>query len=428
MENYHFILSQICNLFPDKDAYVESMFFRQLHRLNDNHKQREARVRRELARREVRRVERERERAERDKERTERKDRIEDERKRWRIQRDDEMRKVKEEEEEKEDERKFPVEDLELLRGPDAELSQLPLAMATVDSVTGELLGELIMVWQTICTFKDFVALEPHSLEALVHRVTTTSIAGTDLGLAHIFLAFLRTILAEKSFTSPMDDIVVEGNIKVSDLFATSERTYGICERQYKDMLNVVTWQDILRQLMSKDLGMDASIGHVEPLVGCEIVRQTLYMQTVSAPFNAPVDTSLKGLEDYAHVVKHPMDLGTIKRELETGGYEGAGGYERFARDVRLVWENALQYNGEDSEIGRAAIALSDIFEQDYRRFVVGRIRANDARVEGCKQATRDLEATRGDARHAQSSSRYVDIVHALYAFEFHEVKQTSLT
>lgn len=413
MENYHFILSQICNLFPDKDTYVESMFFRQLHRLNDNHKSREARVRKELARREVRRVEREKERAERDKERSDRKDRIDDERKRWKLQRDDDLKM-------KEDEKKFPVEDLELLDEHEAATVKVPLEIANLEGVTGDLLGELIMAWQTICTFKGFVTLEPISLEALVHRMTTKCKEGTDIGLAQIFLAFLRTILAEKSFTSLMDDIVVEGNIKVSDLFVNSERTYGICERQYNDMLNIVTWQDILRQLMSKDLGIDSSIGHVEPLVGCEIVRQTLYMQTVSAPFNAPVDTTQKGLEDYTQIVKQPMDLGTIKQKLDSGGYEGDGGYERFASDVRLVWENAILYNGEESEIGRAAIALSDIFEQDYRRFVVGRIQANEQRVEGCKKATSDL-LDRVD-RHTQSSASYVDIVHALYSFEYHEV------
>uniref|UniRef100_K3WQ51 Bromo domain-containing protein n=1 Tax=Globisporangium ultimum (strain ATCC 200006 / CBS 805.95 / DAOM BR144) TaxID=431595 RepID=K3WQ51_GLOUD len=276
------------------------------------------------------------------------------------------------------------------------------------------------MAWQTICTFKNFVTLGPLSLEGLVHRMTTKCDEGTDIGLMQIFLAFLRAILAEKSFTSLMDDIVVEGNIKVSDLFVNSERTYGICERPYKDMLNIITWQDILRQLMSKDLGIDASIGHVEPLVGCEVVRQTLYMQTVSAPFNTPVDTSLKGLEDYTQIIKQPMDLGTIKTKLDSGGYEGPQGYERFAADVRLVWENALLYNGEDSEIGRSALGLSDIFEQDYQRFVVGPLRANDDRIEGCKKVKAELQER--FAQQTQPSSSYVDIVHALYAFEFHEL------
>ena len=410
MENYHFILSQICNLFPDKDTYVESMFFRQLQRLNENHKSREARHRTELARREQRRNEREQERIERN----ERRERLDDERKKSKDQRDDEKKKLQA------DERTYPIEDTELLSATAAATNTLPVASSNVDGVTGDLLGELITAWQTICTFKDFVTLEPIALEALVHCMTTKG-ETTDRELAHIFLAFLRTILAEKSFTSLMDDIVVEGNIKVSDLFGSSERTYGICERPYNDMLNIVTWQDILRQLMSKDLGIDASIGHVEPLVGCEVVRQTLYMQTVSAPFNAPVDTSLRGLEDYAQSVKQPMDLGTIKQTLDAGGYEGDNGHSRFASDVRLVWENATLYNGDDSEIGRAANALSDIFEQDYRRFVVERIRANDARAAGCERAKRDVRDRAHT--HTQSSANYVDIVHALYAFEYHEVR-----
>eukprot|EP00644_Phytophthora_capsici_P000089 jgi/Phyca11/99582/e_gw1.4.1232.1 len=85
-------------------------------------------------------------------------------------------------------------------------------------------------------------------------------------------------------------------------------------------------------------------------------------MQNNSGPFNAPVDTTLKGLEDYSQIIKNPMDLRTIKTKIESGKYEGSGGYEKFAEDIRLVWDNAVLYNGEESEVGRAALALSDVF------------------------------------------------------------------
>ncbi|GMF10560.1 unnamed protein product [Phytophthora lilii] len=405
VKNYPFIRAQISNLFPDKEVYLESMFFKQLHRLHENYTLRVARHQKEMAEREVRRVKRENERLRR-------RQRVENERQRVRYERDEE-RKLKEEE------GKFPVEDLRLLEDGMANTNNLPLACSSLKGVDGPLLGELIMAWQTICTFKDFMGLESISLEALVECITTHSDDGTDVGLAKIFMAFLRVILSEKSFMSPLDDLVVEGNIKVSDLFVNSERTYGVCERAYGDMLNAVTWQEILRQLMSKDLGIDPSIGHVEPLVGCEIVRQTLYMQNNSAPFNAPVDTTLKGLEDYSHIIKNPMDLGTIKKAIDTGGYEGPGGYEKFAEDIRLVWDNAVLYNGEDSEVGRAALALSDVFEQDYERFVIGRVRANQTRIEGCKQAKEKLQ---NPSVEELKSFKYADVVYGLYCSEFHKL------
>ncbi|KAG2766648.1 hypothetical protein PC129_g6448 [Phytophthora cactorum] len=405
VKNYPFIRAQISNLFTDKDTYLESMFFKQLHRLHENYTLREARHQKEMAEREVRRVKRENERLQK-------KQRVEDERQRLKDEREEE-RKLKEEE------LKYPVEDLRLLEGEAVHTNSLPLSCSGLKGVEGPLLGELIMAWQTICTFKDFVGLESISLEALVECIRARCDEGTDVGLTRIFMAFLRVILAEKSFMSPLDDLVVEGNIKVSDLFVNSERTYGICERGNGDMLNAVTWQEILRQLMAKDLGIDPSLGHVEPLVGCEIVRQTLYMQNNSGPFNAPVDTSLKGLEDYAQTVKNPMDLGTIKKKIDSGGYEGPDGYENFAEDIRLVWDNAVLYNGEESDVGRAALALSDVFEQDYERFVVGRVRANQSRIEGCEKAKQTLQDPFAEELQ---SFQYADVVYGLYCSEFHEL------
>ncbi|KAG7393727.1 hypothetical protein PHYPSEUDO_004490 [Phytophthora pseudosyringae] len=405
VKNYPFIRAQISNLFPDKDTYLESMFFKQLHRLHENFTLREARHRKEMADREVRR-------AKRENERLQRKQRVEHERQRVKDEREEE-RKIKEEE------LKYPVEDRRLLEGDAVNTNNLPVSCSSLKGVEGPLLGELIMAWQTICTFKDFVGLQSISLEALVECITARCDEGTHVGLTRIFMAFLRVILSEKSFMSLLDDLVVEGNIKVSDLFVNSERTYGTCERAYGDMLNAVTWQEILRQLMSKDLGIDPSIGHVEPLVGCEIVRQTLYMQNNSGPFNFPVDMSLKGLEDYAQLIKNPMDLGTIKKKIDSGGYEGPDGYEKFAEDIRLVWDNAVLYNGEESEVGRAALALSDVFEQDYERFVVGRVRANQSRIEGCKKAKQTLQ---DPSAEELKSFKYSDVVYGLYCSEFHEL------
>uniref|UniRef100_M4C262 Bromo domain-containing protein n=1 Tax=Hyaloperonospora arabidopsidis (strain Emoy2) TaxID=559515 RepID=M4C262_HYAAE len=403
--NYPFIRAQVSNLFSDKEVYLESMFFKQLHRLHENYTLRVARHQKEMAEREARRVKRENERLEK-------KQRDEDVRQRLKDERDEERRQ-------KEQEHKYPVEDLQLLEGEAVNTNCLPLSCSSLKGVKGPLLGELIMAWQTICTFKSFVGLESISLEALAECITTRSDEGTHVGLARIFMAFLHVILSEKSFMSFVDDLVVESNIKVSDLFVNCERTYGTCERAYGDMLNAVTWQEILRQLMSKDLGIDPSIGHVEPLVGCEIVRQTLYMQNNSAPFNAPVDMTAKGLEDYTQVIAKPMDLGTIKKTIDSGGYEGPDGHKKFAEDVRLVWDNAVLYNGEESEVGRAALALSDVFEQDYERLVVGRVRANQRRIEECEKAK---ERLKDPFAKELESFQYSDVVYGLYCMEFHEL------
>lgn len=54
--------------------------------------------------------------------------------------------------------------------------------------------------------------------------------------------------------------------------------------------------------------------------------------------FHEPVDT--KSWPDYTKFVKHPMDLGLVRRRLLQGRYSVRGGAESFAADVRLVFDN----------------------------------------------------------------------------------------
>jgi hypothetical protein len=67
-----------------------------------------------------------------------------------------------------------------------------------------------------------------------------------------------------------------------------------------------------------------------------------------SIAFREPVDWRNLGLDDYLDFVKHPMDLGTIKIKLETEKYVSI---EDVVSDVRLVWRNCMEYNGEESPV-----------------------------------------------------------------------------
>ena len=93
--------------------------------------------------------------------------------------------------------------------------------------------------------------------------------------------------------------------------------------------------------------------------------------------FLAPVDWESLKLPDYPVIIKKPMDLGTIKSNIESGKYDDA--YD-FAEDVRLVWKNAKLYNTPGSPIYVNAESLSQQFERKFpkikkqfsaKRFVV---------------------------------------------------------
>jgi len=82
-----------------------------------------------------------------------------------------------------------------------------------------------------------------------------------------------------------------------------------------------------------------------------------------SGPFREPVDWKNLGLLDYPQLVKHPMDLGTIKLRLESNSYSTI---EEVAADIRLVWTNCMTYNQDGSEYYQLADTFAKKFEEKY--------------------------------------------------------------
>lgn len=70
--------------------------------------------------------------------------------------------------------------------------------------------------------------------------------------------------------------------------------------------------------------------------------------RTECEPFRVPVDWQGMGLIDYPEIVKSPMDLGTVKANIEGDKYLSV---EDIAADVRLVWSNCMLYNSTGSEV-----------------------------------------------------------------------------
>lgn len=87
-------------------------------------------------------------------------------------------------------------------------------------------------------------------------------------------------------------------------------------------------------------------------------------MNEPEAPiFNTPVDYDAMGLPDYPLIIKRPMDLGTISKNLNNGVYRTI---VDWAEDVRTVWNNARIYNAPESEVYRSAERLSQLMEARY--------------------------------------------------------------
>ncbi|KAF9672656.1 hypothetical protein SADUNF_Sadunf11G0065800 [Salix dunnii] len=79
--------------------------------------------------------------------------------------------------------------------------------------------------------------------------------------------------------------------------------------------------------------------------------------------FNVPVDVKKLKLHDYLKIIKHPMDLGTVKSRLSKNWYKTP---KEFAEDVRLTFNNAMKYNEKGQDVHAMADTLLKIFEENW--------------------------------------------------------------
>uniref|UniRef100_A0A3Q1HDW4 Bromodomain containing 4 n=1 Tax=Anabas testudineus TaxID=64144 RepID=A0A3Q1HDW4_ANATE len=105
-----------------------------------------------------------------------------------------------------------------------------------------------------------------------------------------------------------------------------------------------------------------------EQLRSCaRLVKEMLSKKHVAYawPFYKPVDAKALGLHDYHDIIKHPMDLSTIKKKLDTRQYRDA---QEFAADIRLMFSNCYKYNPPDHDVVSMAHKLQDVFEMRFAK------------------------------------------------------------
>ena len=73
--------------------------------------------------------------------------------------------------------------------------------------------------------------------------------------------------------------------------------------------------------------------------------------------FGVPVDPVKHACPDYLHVIKRPMDLGTVSKKLDRSEYRTV---ESLYRDVMQIWRNAKMYNPAGHGVHTAAQGMEE--------------------------------------------------------------------
>jgi Bromodomain len=103
----------------------------------------------------------------------------------------------------------------------------------------------------------------------------------------------------------------------------------------------------------------------------CRGIVQFLSRHAKAGPFLEPVDPMALGIPQYNDVIKDPMDISTIAKNLENGLYSNFASNKSvgkspvarmlngpFRRDIELMFDNAMLFNSPDDWIHLSAAAL----------------------------------------------------------------------
>lgn len=81
--------------------------------------------------------------------------------------------------------------------------------------------------------------------------------------------------------------------------------------------------------------------------------------------FREPVDPIALGIPQYHEIIpkKDARDLKTIRSKLDSDKHDSV---ETFEADLDLMVDNAIKFNGEESDVGLIALKMREV----YRRLI----------------------------------------------------------
>jgi len=111
-------------------------------------------------------------------------------------------------------------------------------------------------------------------------------------------------------------------------------------------------------------------------------VMKTVWKHQFAWPFHQPVDATKLNLPDYHKIIKHPMDLGTVKKRLENKYYWSA---KECIQDFNTMFTNCYVYNKPGEDVVLMAQTLEKIFLTKVATMPKDEIEVEDGNNKGVK-------------------------------------------
>ncbi|XP_027351706.1 transcription factor GTE8-like isoform X2 [Abrus precatorius] len=124
----------------------------------------------------------------------------------------------------------------------------------------------------------------------------------------------------------------------------------------------------------------------------CDSLLKRLMNHQYAWVFNTPVDVVKLNLPDYFNIIKHPMDLGTVKSKLAAGAYAAP---LEFADDVKLTFFNAMTYNPPGNDVHLMADTLCKYFELRWKTIEKKLPRSDAVSLPAKTDTCEDVKTTR---------------------------------
>lgn len=144
-----------------------------------------------------------------------------------------------------------------------------------------------------------------------------------------------------------------------------------------KDRINQTESNKKPKPSSKKQGGVDAKFSN-KLFKSCSTLLEKLMKHKHGWVFNKPVDPLALGLHDYFDIIKHPMDLETVKSRLDKNWYNSP---MEFAEDVRLTFHNAMTYNPKGQDVHAMAELLLNLFQEKWKTIEADYIRESRVSV-----------------------------------------------